>query len=522
MRITVFDAARAAMSGGPPPQLERSLRRLGMVVLPLSVALIVHLTLEPYTFRMPAGGQTSLAGLWLRFWNGVSDPEDILNNLALFMSLGFSLACLLQGTRVRALARPLLALGVGLALSLSVELAQLFLPGRTSTRIDVLSNATGALLGYLIWLAARVWLASPARVMAGLAVYLAVAVGALAALPPAESLRNWDRRLPLMIGNEATADRPWRGEVERVQILSGAGDRGATWAASDAGREALLADYVRGANGRYRDLTGRMPDLLPQPAGEAAPGARASAQPVWYSTRAAVPQLSEPLASASAFTIIARVTAAESDQRGPARIISLSGSPFIRNFTVGQEGPDLIFRLRTLATGLNGTWPELRVPDVFGEARPRDIVITYRDGTVRCSVDGVARPETLRITPAWGLLAYLVPPEVLRNISGWLPFLSVSTLTLPDLICLALIFVPAGMLAALAGMQLPGRPQLGGYRRPLAVALVALGISLGLQGLLLVGGAFHLQAVEGLVGVGLAGGACVWFSRRAGVWARQR
>jgi len=47
-------------------------------------------------------------------------------------------------------------------------------------------------------------------------------------------------------------------------------------------------------------------------------------------------------------------------QTGPARIISYSQGTSNRNFTVGQRGPNYIFRNRTPNTGNNGSSPELR------------------------------------------------------------------------------------------------------------------------------------------------------------------
>jgi hypothetical protein len=44
---------------------------------------------------------------------------------------------------------------------------------------------------------------------------------------------------------------------------------------------------------------------------------------------------------------------------------------------LGQEGEDLIIRVRTPQTGLNGTMPELAVPDVFSDQEKHNLVVTY-------------------------------------------------------------------------------------------------------------------------------------------------
>lgn len=63
-------------------------------------------------------------------------------------------------------------------------------------------------------------------------------------------------------------------------------------------------------------------------------------------------------------------------QDGPARIVSYSIDTSNRNFTLGQVGRDLIFRLRTTKSDLNGQ-PELFVKDVFISNTLQHVVVTY-------------------------------------------------------------------------------------------------------------------------------------------------
>ena len=72
---------------------------------------------------------------------------------------------------------------------------------------------------------------------------------------------------------------------------------------------------------------------------------------------------------------------------GPARIVSLSSDAFTRNFTLGQDGDYLIFRLRTPETGENGTNPELRVCRI-GDRQWHHVAITYQPGKLACFLDG--------------------------------------------------------------------------------------------------------------------------------------
>jgi hypothetical protein len=64
-----------------------------------------------------------------------------------------------------------------------------------------------------------------------------------------------------------------------------------------------------------------------------------------------------------------RVRTFASDQTGPARIFTLSADPYHRDLTIGQEGENLVLRLRTLGTNLNGVRtgdrPFAELPGVF-------------------------------------------------------------------------------------------------------------------------------------------------------------
>ena len=64
-----------------------------------------------------------------------------------------------------------------------------------------------------------------------------------------------------------------------------------------------------------------------------------------------------------------RVRPFSPDQTGPARIFTVSADPYLRNLTIGQDGANLILRLRTPDTNLNGTLaddlPVAELPGVF-------------------------------------------------------------------------------------------------------------------------------------------------------------
>jgi len=101
--------------------------------------------------------------------------------------------------------------------------------------------------------------------------------------------------------------------------------------------------------------------------------------------------LYERLTSGKGLTIVAWLTTARLNQVGPARIVSYSQDPFFRNFTLGQENGDLVFRLRTTRTNLNGMNPEFTVPGTFVPGKRQHIVMTYDHLNYRFYVDGQLR-----------------------------------------------------------------------------------------------------------------------------------
>ena len=86
------------------------------------------------------------------------------------------------------------------------------------------------------------------------------------------------------------------------------------------------------------------------------------------------------------------------DQDGPARILTLSADALHRNLTLGQDGDDLIIRLRTPATGLNGLYPDdapvARIAGLFGSPAWVDLRVGIEPGALRVEVDGEVRART--------------------------------------------------------------------------------------------------------------------------------
>jgi hypothetical protein len=101
----------------------------------------------------PAPGETPPAGLCVIC--GALGGVDAILNVLLFLPLGIGLALAEIGWQK--------ALVGALALSLGAELAQIFIPGRDPSVGDVITNAFGAGLGFLLCAHARTWLVPTGR-----------------------------------------------------------------------------------------------------------------------------------------------------------------------------------------------------------------------------------------------------------------------------------------------------------------------------------------------------------------------
>jgi VanZ family protein len=84
----------------------------------------------------------------------------------------------------------------------------------------------------------------------------------------------------------------------------------------------------------------------------------------------------------------------DQNQYGPARILSYSIDPALRNFTIAQVSDKLVIRLRTTKTSLNGTNPHLIVDSTFDERSRQHVVITYDFSEQKIFINGEQRTRS--------------------------------------------------------------------------------------------------------------------------------
>jgi hypothetical protein len=91
-------------------------------------------------------------------------------------------------------------------------------------------------------------------------------------------------------------------------------------------------------------------------------------------------RIADPEDGSQEYTIEAWVTPGNTDQNGPARIVSYSKGPYARNFTMGQSGYNYSYRNRSRAEGIgeNGT-PSLETADADEDlqATLQHVVMTF-------------------------------------------------------------------------------------------------------------------------------------------------
>jgi VanZ family protein len=351
---------------------------LRLRLLAPAIALIVAATMIPVGLRHPS----------LRFIDNSFDAPDFINNIILYMPLGIALS----GT---SLVRALL---YGLFLATGAEAWQLACIDRIPSFMDVAGNTCGAVAGYL---AAAVFVRATGHNPKTMAISRPLAA---ATLPIAivgtillvhnrvvSDLSNWSPDFHLAIGNELTGDRPWVGTVSRLAIYP--------YAMSSS----QVSDLTRSGDA-LGSTEAPVVDLTPA-AGSATLNDRPLSRPEEL-------RLYQTLVSRNQFTLFVAMRPSNLEQTGPARIVTYSQDAYNRNFTLGQINKALTFRLRTPATGPNGSNPALYTGSVLTAGHTSLVTAVYDGRISRLYVDGkVAAQADLGAKR----------PRIGRHVMSWLP-----------------------------------------------------------------------------------------------------
>jgi len=457
-------------------------------ILILSLLGIAYLTLFPFRFDF---APTYVFHRY-PFLLGTSEKRahylDFFLNVLLFVPFGFGLCAQVRkrgGSRWTSL---LLALAVGACVSYLVELLQFYVPARDSGWGDIFSNTTGSVAGFLLFElcggaileelskwedAFEGWL-SPLRTALLLVAYFAVCFGISARLQSETRLSNWDTRCILSVGNDASGQNPWKGQIFRLQIWNRALPeqairRLAGQESADDASTGLLGSYDFTSPPPYQDKRNFLPALdwtpeQPQFTNARAPEWGAAS---WLSTKVPVENLTREIKKSSQFTVhIVCAPAAKEGVNG--RLIAFSQSAGNVNFLLRQEGQFLVFRLRNPLSATRSllTW---YVPGAFEPGKVRDIVASYDGSDAFIYLDGKSVPQTYRLSPGASLV---------HN------FFFIETGALEGFVIVyeTLIFLPAGLLLGVAVRKWAGQKISGRWMLALGWALPAVLLEILLVG----------------------------------------
>lgn len=347
-------------------------QELQLRAVPLALAGVLAATAVPLALRAPHPWYVEL----------IPSLSDLAGNIALYFALGLSLWR-------HGLGRVTSAAGLGAAL---IEALQTAYVERHSSPIDAAANAAGALAGVLCgrhlassgWRPERLRVSRPA---AGIALAAAAVLFSIWLLPrQARDLSNWNPHFPVLVGNEATGDRPWVGAIRELAIVPAS----------------LTAREIRGVGHEgVNTLAGTPHALIAQDELRLTGGAGLP----WPWPAERIRTVLDEVRRSGRLSIVVRCQPANARQTGPARIITQSLNTGERNVTLGQWGPQLVFRLRTTLTDPNGVYPEIATPPLLGEGRQVVVAATYDGEVARVYVDG-----TLRAWTSIGALGCAFPP----------------------------------------------------------------------------------------------------------------
>ncbi len=360
-------------------------------------------TLAPYGFTTDSGAE--------RAWVGSRSGSDVLLNVLGFFPFGVILYYVLAPRSQSLRIRWGITTGAAAVLSFAIEAGQMYLPTRVPSAADLLANTLGAAVGFLI--AHRLHqgglrdsLKAHRRALAVgcLTLYSGSVIALFVWVGAPQDLKGWDPDFPLLVGNEATFNRPWLGKIfflalyDRVlsqKEIETLFDLGPHYEARGdmVGEPVALYTFQEGTGTRVHDraVDGVRLDLEitePENARWLGAGGLELIGPNALRSPGGAKKIYERVTATDTFSLVVWIEPANARQTGPARIVSFSLTPSLRNFTLGQENGEVHFRVRNQVAGPNGTRLDLRTRDLGLRSRLTHVVATYNRGAEELYVNG--------------------------------------------------------------------------------------------------------------------------------------
>ncbi len=430
---------------------------------------IVFLTLFPFRFSLPTKLAAHASPFLLSIGEKSAGGLDDFLNVLLFVPFGFGLAEVVRKRgrpRTAALAVCLMA---GAAVSYTIELLQLYVPGRDSGWTDVFTNTAGSVAG-----AALFGLCGPAllRLISSvekslasfltlqracwlIVLYLGGWLALSLALQRQARIENWGPDSLLLVGSGASG-RPgnaWQGKVFLLQLWDRALPE-AQASALTAGKtpDEVSAEpraaYTFSGPPPFRDQRQFLPDLarrsgIPRPADSTALVLDAAS---WAVSEAPVTAFAASVQRTNEFAL--RIVCASADGRGGSgRVVSISRPSGAADLILRQENGNLVFWFRS-PLSVKRTSLAWHIADVLATNQVHDILYSYDGSDLSLYVDGKRIPQLYRLGPGAALAALprRVKPAELYAYNG---------------VYYALVFFPAGILLGLTARRLTRRDRGG-------------------------------------------------------------
>jgi VanZ family protein len=438
-------------------------------IIALSAVMILCFTLLPFDFAIPYNFS----------WHYVHDNfrqttslNDLVVNVFFFMPFGLGLAAFLHKKNQLILQIIILVFCFGFFLSLFVEIGQLFLISRSSTYTDLLTNSLGGVLGGIIFFLLtkldrqvfqsfsflKVFRNSLIRLKSLTILWLCyffLMSFLLMNMQNSTKLSNWDLKFPLIIGNEATGDRGWTGQISYLciteksfsknQIEQQLKNNNSCTTSNQESDRFITAYSFLDSQKSYPELTQNLPHLENK---------KNNISPVkntgivvdrqnWLKTKIPAIKLTQKLQDSSQFTLFTQIATNNCEQEGPARIISLSQNHMVRNLTIAQWRKDLTLRVRMPLTGTNGKKPEIRIRNFFKDTNYHQLAIAYDGLRLRTYVDRIENAHKLYLGSEaalfWSVFAIIAEKM----------YLNVAHDPFYHLLYYGLIFAPSGICLGL-------------------------------------------------------------------------
>jgi glycopeptide antibiotics resistance protein len=378
-------------------------------VLSLALAGIFFLTFYPFRFTLHSrplahASPFLLGGVWK-----MAPPLDILLNILLFVPFGFGITEKLRERRWTCGATFIAAWIAGFLLSYSIEFTQQFTPTRASRWEDVVTNSTGAILGFLLFELCGGLIVPAAsnaerslrgaltlrRAAVLVPVYFGLWFILTAVLQRETRLSNWDSGAQLMLGADAGTYPPtaWKGSISRLQVWDRALPddlaRSMSSGESSSGAESdLVASYDFLAAQPLRDRVQQSPDLswIPRAPSELAQNGAAFDGSSWLASSVPATNLVGGLRKTNQFTIEVACTPADSDHVN-GDLVAISPSEGTYDLYVRQHDSKLEIWLRNPITAGNARL-DWAIPDAFAAGQRHDILVSYDGSFANVYIDG--------------------------------------------------------------------------------------------------------------------------------------